>query len=63
MIFTIENVNEKGEYISKIILTSFRMLQFYFQRVIKGITPDIKSARVKAPPKKMKQNLSGKLNL
>ena len=32
---------------------------FYFQRVIKGITPDIKSARVKAPPKKMKQNLSG----
>jgi len=28
-------------------------------RVIKGITPDIKSARVKAPPKKMKQNLSG----
>ena len=32
---------------------------FCFQRVIKGITPDIKSARVKAPPKKMKQNLSG----
>ena len=33
---------------------------FFFQRIIKGITPDIKSARVNAPSKaQMKPNFSG----
>ena len=36
------------------------VILFFLQRIIKGITPDIKSNRVNAPPKKMKPNLSGK---